>query len=153
MRIKYTKELLSEAVAQSNTFADVTRTLGLRLSGGNHSHIKKRIEQYEIDTSHFKKSVDFLCPGVNKRNADEVLVLRDAGNRENAARLRRALIEKGVAYKCTSCSIKDEWNGKKLVLEVNHKNQNWLDNRIENLEFLCPNCHSQYCPSGGMADT
>jgi hypothetical protein len=144
MRVKYTPEMLERIVVESETFADVVRRLGLKMSGGNHSHIKKRVEQYNIDTSHFKKSVDFLKPGVNKRSAEDVLVLRECGNRENAARLRRVMIESGVKYECCDCSLKDKWNDKLLVLEVNHKNGNWLDNRLGNLEFLCPNCHSQY---------
>lgn len=33
--------------------------------------------------------------------------------------------------------------GRSLTLDVDHKNNNWLDDRLENLQFLCPNCHSQ----------
>ena len=31
-----------------------------------------------------------------------------------------------------------------LTLDVDHINENWLDDRLENLRFLCPNCHSQF---------
>ena len=47
-----------------------------------------------------------------------------------------------LEYKCSTCNI-DSWNGKKLVLELDHINWNHTDNRLENLRFLCPNCHSQ----------
>lgn len=39
-------------------------------------------------------------------------------------------------------------DGKNIPLELEHKNGNHFDNRIENLEILCPNCHAQtdtYC--------
>lgn len=44
--------------------------------------------------------------------------------------------------KCDVCGIMT-WNGLPLTLELHHKNQNHLDNRLENLQLLCPNCHSQ----------
>ena len=53
-----------------------------------------------------------------------------------------ALKEELLYYKCYCCGI-SEWNGKELSLELEHKNGNSQDNRIENLELLCPNCHSQ----------
>ncbi len=65
------------------------------------------------------------------------------GKRDEVRLLRRALIESGVEYKCQECGIGDVWNGQKIVLEVHHKDEDFLNNVKENLEFLCPNCHSQ----------
>ena len=54
---------------------------------------------------------------------------------------RRMMIElKG--YKCNSCGI-SEWQGKAITLDVNHIDGHALNNVVDNLEFLCPNCHSQ----------
>ncbi len=44
---------------------------------------------------------------------------------------------------CTLCGQGPEWNGKVLVLQLDHENGDCTDNRLENLRFMCPNCHSQ----------
>jgi 5-methylcytosine-specific restriction endonuclease McrA len=54
---------------------------------------------------------------------------------------RRFLIE-SFGYKCSCCGI-DSWQGKEVVLEVNHKDGDAKNNVLDNVEFLCPNCHSQ----------
>jgi hypothetical protein len=78
-----------------------------------------------------------------KKTAAEVLVLRDSGKRTPSYMLRRALIESGVPYRCADCGLGDEWNGKVLILQVDHVNRNWRDDRACNLELRCPNCHTQ----------
>lgn len=42
-------------------------------------------------------------------------------------------------YECKHCSL-NEWNHKPLTLILNYKNNNKKDARLENLEWLCPNC-------------
>jgi len=54
----------------------------------------------------------------------------------------RLIKEKLKIYKCEECSI-NEWNGKKIVLELDHIDGNKNNNLLENLRILCPNCHSQ----------
>jgi len=43
---------------------------------------------------------------------------------------------------CWGCGI-TEWNGKEIVLELEHINGNSGNNTEENVSLLCPNCHSQ----------
>lgn len=52
-----------------------------------------------------------------------------------------------IPYECAECHT-DQWRGKKLTLHLDHINGINNDNRLDNLRFLCPNCHSQtdtYC--------
>ena len=47
-----------------------------------------------------------------------------------------------LEYKCSKCNI-DSWCQETIVLDLDHINGDNRDNRIENLRYLCPNCHSQ----------
>lgn len=44
--------------------------------------------------------------------------------------------------KCEICGVR-EWNGKPLVLHVDHVDGDRTNNELNNLMILCPNCHSQ----------
>lgn len=61
---------------------------------------------------------------------------------------RHILVKNLIRYQCDECQITDTYNNKKIVLHLDHINGIRNDNRLENLRFLCPNCHSQtdtYC--------
>ena len=144
-RVKYTKELLCEAVSSSESYSGVLRFIGLKPVGGNISHIGRRIEEYGIDTSHFtgqghnkgKRSAQPVSPS-------DILVLGDPlDSRVKTKKLRKCLELLGIDEVCNQCGLGTVWNGKPIVLEINHINGNYWDNRKDNLEFLCPNCHSQ----------
>ena len=51
-------------------------------------------------------------------------------------------LEETQGYECSVCKL-DEWQGKKIVLEVDHIDGRHYNNHISNLRFICPNCHSQ----------
>lgn len=57
-------------------------------------------------------------------------------------KLRKKLIEDGIKKdECERCGL-NEWMGQKITLELHHKDGNRFNNELENLEILCPNCHS-----------
>lgn len=145
MNDKYTKEILQEAVATSVSMAEVLRKLSLAQSGGNHSHITKKIANFCIDTSHFlgkgANSGARHKGGVKRQN---YLVLRDPSDwYVTGTKLSIAMIERGREYACEWCGLKNMWNGRRITLEVDHINGKHYDNRLSNLRFLCPNCHAQ----------
>jgi len=56
-------------------------------------------------------------------------------------RLKRLKVLKEQSGKCNKCGL-SEWQGETLILELEHKDGNNKNNTRDNLEFLCPNCHS-----------
>lgn len=144
-QLKYTPAILAEAVAASASMADVMRYLGVRLTGGTHAHLRRRINQFGIDTTHFTGRVHSRgIPSPRRRSPEEILILRPTDWRRQAPTvLRRALEGIGRSYICEWCGIGDSWQGRPITLHVDHIDGEFSDCRSGNLRFLCPNCHSQ----------
>lgn len=67
-------------------------------------------------------------------------LLSTTRNRQN---LKQRLLAAGLKHpRCELCGI-DAWRGRPLSLALHHVNGEKHDNRLENLQLLCPNCHSQ----------
>ena len=57
--------------------------------------------------------------------------------------LKQRLLAAGLKEsRCEHCGL-ESWRGQRLSLALHHVNGDRLDNRLENLRLLCPNCHSQ----------
>ena len=98
-----------------------------------------RISEENINISHFTHKGKHR--GGIKTPLEEVLVEnRQTGSNKLKKRLLRQNILKD---KCALCKMGSKWNGKQLVLQLDHINGDHSDNRIKNLRILCPNCHSQ----------
>ena len=141
---KYNDAMLAELVARSRCMADVLRALGLSQAGGTHAHLSRRVRALGCDTSHFSP-IPLVKPVARPRlTANDILVRRpDAERRRSAAQLIRALCAIGRAYVCTGCGTGPVWQGRRLVLSVDHIDGDWRNDEADNLRFLCPNCHSQ----------
>ena len=142
--VRYDKETLSKIIAESANFAEVCRKYSKSPVGGNITNIQLMCRRWEIDTSHMTGQGHMKGKRSNKRKpVTERLVLGTSTDHRTAAhKLRAALSEVGVTYKCNVCGI-FEWCDRPLVLEVDHIDEQYWNNTQGNLQFLCPNCHSQ----------
>ena len=142
--MKYTKEILVPIVSNSFSILDVIKKLGMKFSGGLHSHLTIRIKSFGIDMSHFHgQGWNKGKSPINKRLWKSILVKRNSDYKEKTQILRRALLESGREYKCEECGLKDCWNNKPICIQIDHKDGDVTNNIPKNLRFLCPNCHSQ----------
>lgn len=133
--------------ADSISFSDLGRRLGLKSPrGGSYELIKNRCKEYEINTTHFlgqKAFAGFRNKSVISRTiAPELILIKGHLYRVSHTKLKRCLLKSGVSYECVGCQI-SSWKGQNLTLDVDHIDGDWSNCLIDNLRFLCPNCHRQ----------
>ena len=114
-------------------------------TGGNMRTLKERICYLNINTDHIDynttkfKNKTKSCKYKNTLNV--VLVENSTYSR---CSLKRRLLKNGMLKnECSICGLKNEWQGKKLTLIIDHINGVNNDNRLENLRIVCPNCNIQ----------
>lgn len=103
--------------------------------------IKRRILILNIDTSHFnrntKKSKCF-----KQISLSDILIKNSTY--ANSWHLKNRLIKENILKnECSLCGLQPFWNGKPMIMILDHINGIHNDNRLENLRLVCPNCNSQ----------
>ena len=127
---------LQELVNESNSLFEILTKQEKKGTNENIEQLKKELEEQNIDYSGIPvKTI------LEKLPIEEILI---EDSNYQSPKLKKRLIEAGLKeYKCEICGNTGEWQGKPLTLQVHHINGNHRDNRIENLQILCPNCHNQ----------
>ena len=143
LKYTYTDDEFKEAIKNSFSIAEVCRNLGIKAVGGNYSTVKNKIAKLNLDTSHFTGKAwnqglryKILVPA---KPLEEVL---QKNSPYQSYRLLKRLVKEGIKeHKCECCN-NIEWLGQQIKLELHHINGDHNDNRLENLQLLCPNCHA-----------
>lgn len=127
---------LRDAVKESTNFTDLCKRLNIINKGGRgYNTIQQRLDMDKIDYTHFSYKQQTKV----QQYTDAELFALDTGIPKTTVRYR---LKKRKQYICSECGL-NEWRNKHISLQMDHINGNHNDDRIDNLRWLCPNCHSQ----------
>jgi hypothetical protein len=152
---KWTDEnikLLRENVKISTSFTCLIKNMNFKQGNGAIRRLKNAIKKYNISTEHFlgqgwSKGKNIITYPTKSGNPMEKHFC--VNSKTGRSMIKKCIIqEKFIPYMCGECGLIDNWNNRPINLHLDHINGINNDNRLENLRFLCPNCHSQtdtYC--------
>lgn len=134
---KYSHEYLQKLCSECFSYRQFAEKLGYSPDSNNRI-VKNIINKYDLDISHFKGQ------GWNKDSVD-LSIFRYNNAVKSDVLIRALTLMRG--WKCEKCE-REEWEGQKIPLCVHHIDGVHINNELDNLQVLCPNCHAQtdnYC--------
>jgi 5-methylcytosine-specific restriction endonuclease McrA len=138
---------LQELLNNSSSIVEVLKKLGYNGYNGNYKTLLKRIKFDKLSLDELKKNTKearskFCKEKLGKIIPNELVFCKDSKYNSNKG-LKSKLLKLNFQYTCAICENNGIWNDKLISLQLDHINGVSNDNRLENLRFLCPNCHSQ----------
>ncbi len=137
------KEKFIELASKATCMREMLELAGLRAAGGNFQQLNKWSEVHNVPIPRGMSDTTKAVAASTRWTVDNVFVENCSASRHI---VKRIIIKNNVIpYVCATpgCGLQYEWLGKPIVLQLEHRNGIHNDNRVENLAFLCPNCHSQ----------
>lgn len=139
---------IKKVVSETYSSSEACRRLGMAGNSGTTTRFRKFLSEKDIDFSHWtgelwSKGKTCLDDERLRKTKDNSLIFTENSN-ASSHYVRSLLLKHQIKeYKCQECGICDNWNNKPISLQMDHINGNRKDHRLENLRWLCPNCHSQ----------
>lgn len=138
---KVSDEELCKAAKHSNSMLKAARNLGIPYT--TFIRRAKRLGVYSPN----QHEIGVFKGGIISIPLNEILEGKHPTYKTYGLKCR--LFKEGILKViCDKCGVSDVWEDEHLALHLDHKNGINNDHRLENLQVLCPNCHSQtltYC--------
>lgn len=131
---------LNIAIKNSTSFRQALEKLGVSPKGGNYRTIKKAINDFSIDISHFKGQSWRKDLIFNPKRPIEQYLSNEYPIQ--SYKLKKRLISENIFKEICSSCFSETWLQQKIPLELDHIDGNHLNNNLDNLRLLCPNCHA-----------
>lgn len=172
-------DTLKALLSKHSTLAAILRDLNRNTSGTDSRILRRRLLDEGLDCSHISLGLDntkgksrplrrprTFRDGEMPRRKDgrpcyvskehclkTLFVKGNTGKRSKNRSVRHYVLKFEVfPFQCVKCGNIGEWLGEKLNLQLDHINGDPSDNRLDNLRWMCPNCHTQtptHCSSPG----
>lgn len=139
------REILYSLVKESKTYSEVLRKMGLSPVGNNRYNLKEKIKYENINDLHMLSNSGLgWSSGRSLVDKKDILKYFTPSSTMDRASIKKYILRFNlIPYVCKKCSCNPVWNNEKLILDLDHINGIRNDHTLENLRFLCPNCHSQ----------
>ena len=136
---KYDKEWLEELCKDSLSLAEVLRKAGRKQGGGSQETLKRKIEEYQIDISHFTGQ---LWNKGKTKETDSRIISKEKYTLEEVFKKNSSITQRGlrgyverhqvIPYICDICGCTGEWQKGIISLELHHKDGDNHNNEINN---------------------
>lgn len=135
------EKLICKIISESNNINQVCIKLGIKSVNNNYNKIRNIIKKYNIDTTHF-----CFSNTTHKKIYQSIDDYFTKDSKISSSKIKDKILKNNIRpHKCEMCG-QTEWKINNEIfpipLQAHHIDGDRSNNTLENIQILCPNCHS-----------